>query len=207
MTTKQKQALLAYLGYYGGDIDGIWGQQSQQATIHFQREFMDSPDGIFGAATEKRILEVVASGEEPKQETHSGTETGAFWDEIQYFSREEFRCKCGGKYCNGFPAEPGEEIVRIADEIRRRAGVALNVNSGLRCKTHNAKVGGVSNSFHLTGQAVDLAPINSGISAAKLHAIAADVMAERIPGRGGLGIYDWGIHVDNGTYSRWDSRS
>ena len=37
MTMKQKQALLAYLGYYNGLLDGLWGQQSQRATIDFQR--------------------------------------------------------------------------------------------------------------------------------------------------------------------------
>ena len=40
MTTKQRQNLLAYLGYYSGDIDGIWGEKSQQATIDFQRAYM-----------------------------------------------------------------------------------------------------------------------------------------------------------------------
>ena len=30
MTLKQKQALLAYLGFYGGQLDGVWGQQSQK---------------------------------------------------------------------------------------------------------------------------------------------------------------------------------
>ena len=29
MTTKQKQALLAYLGYYGGPIDGLDGAQTE----------------------------------------------------------------------------------------------------------------------------------------------------------------------------------
>ena len=65
MTLKQKQALLAYLGYYSGAIDGIWGEKSQRASIDFQRAYMDSADGIFGAATEKRILEVIATGEKP----------------------------------------------------------------------------------------------------------------------------------------------
>ena len=37
MTVKQKQALLAYLGYYDGQLDGIWGEKSQWATIDFQR--------------------------------------------------------------------------------------------------------------------------------------------------------------------------
>lgn len=77
----------------------------------------------------------------------------------------------------------------------------LNVNSGVRCKRHNAEVGGVSNSLHTTGQAVDL---SGAISPEKLYAIAQDVQAKKIPGRGGLGLYGWGIHEDNGKYSRWN---
>lgn len=67
MTLKQKQALLSYLGYYDGPLDGRWGEKSQRATIDFQRAYMEATDvdGIFGAATEKRILEVIATGEKP----------------------------------------------------------------------------------------------------------------------------------------------
>ena len=36
MTMTQKQALLAYLGYYNGPLDGLRGEKSQQATIDFQ---------------------------------------------------------------------------------------------------------------------------------------------------------------------------
>ena len=57
MTARQKQALLAYLGYYDGPLDGLWGEMSQKATIDFQRDYHLTVDGIFGAATEKRILE------------------------------------------------------------------------------------------------------------------------------------------------------
>ena len=32
MTLKQKQALLAYLGYYDGPLDGLWGEKSQRET-------------------------------------------------------------------------------------------------------------------------------------------------------------------------------
>ena len=71
MTITQKQCLLRYLGYYGGQIDGIWGEKSQRAVIDFQRAYMEQEDvdGIFGAETEKRILEVIATGEKPKQES------------------------------------------------------------------------------------------------------------------------------------------
>ena len=92
----------------------------------------------------------------------------------------------------------------MADEIRRRAGVPLKVNSGVRCTQHNADVGGVWNSLHLTGHAIDLAPIGGKISVAQLQEIAEQVQAEKMPNRGGLGRYDWGVHIDNGKYSRWN---
>lgn len=223
MTMKQKQALLAYLGCYDGQLDGLWGEKSQRATIDFQRAYMaqEDVDGIFGAATEKRILEVVASGEEPVDKKSDSTDctadytnvqnnnagnsthknTGTFWDEIEYFDREEFRCQCKGKYCNGFPVEPQEKMVRTVDEIRRRLGVPVTIvesgGSGVRCPIHNANVGGVSNSNHLTGNAADL---HSGKSPQEMARVAEEVMGNT----GEIGIYDWGIHVGvNCKYSRF----
>lgn len=203
MTTKQIQNLLDYLGYEPGVIDGAMGRNTQAAVRRFQADYGLTADGDPGAATQKMLIGAVAGTavKVDKPADAGQAKTGTFWDDIQFFSRAEFRCQCGGKYCDGFPAEPAEETVRMADEIRRRAGVPLNVNSGLRCKQHNAEVGGVSNSLHTTGQAVDL---GGNISPAKLHEIAAQVQAEKIPGKGGLGLYSWGVHIDNGKYSRWN---
>lgn len=205
MTTLQIQYLLAYLGYDPGDCDGALGKNTMEAVRRFQADYGLTADGDPGAATKKMLIGAVAGTavkvDKPAQTGTSAGKAATFWDDIQFFSRAEFRCQCGGKYCNGYPAEPAEETVRMADEIRRRAGVALNVNSGVRCKRHNAEVGGVSNSLHTTGQAVDL---SGAISPEKLYAIAQEVQAEKIPGRGGLGLYGWGIHEDNGKYSRWN---
>ena len=46
-------------------------------------------------------------------------------------------------------------LVRKADALRAHLGVPIHVSSGVRCKSHNAAVGGVSNSRHLTGKAMD----------------------------------------------------
>ena len=123
MTIKQIQCLLYYLGYYNGMLDGIWGEKSQRATIDFQRDFAGLPvDGICGDQTEKALKHSVAYGIGKKSDstdctadytnvqnnnTENSTDgnTGTFWDEIEYFDRSEFKCKCGGKYCKGYPGK------------------------------------------------------------------------------------------------------
>ena len=148
MTVKQKQHLLAYLGYYSGTVDGNWGNLSRQAVEAFQRDYCQRVDGIWGEETRRRILEVIASGEQPAGD--------GWWEDITYFTREEFRCRCGGRYCSGFPAEMRREVVQVCDRARKHFGRPGHVVSGLRCPRHNASQGGVENSQHIFGEAVDL---------------------------------------------------
>lgn len=195
MTVKQKQCLLYYLGYYVGKIDGIWGQMSQTAVIAFQEDFGLTASGICDDQTEKALKHAVCYGVSKKTETSSDP-----WKSIRYFQKTEFKCKCGGKHCNGYPAEIDMVMVGYADEIRHRLGKPIPVNSGLRCSQHNANEGGVSNSQHLYGTAADLG-CPAGTTPAKMAAIAEDVMG----GTGGIGIYSWGIHIDSRkTKSRWN---
>ena len=203
MTTKQRQHLLAFLGYYVGNVDGEWGALSKTACTAFQKDFGGiKVDGFGGTETDKALCHSVAYGMPAKKVGKSEKEdiTGTFWDEIEYFTHDEFKCKCGGKYCKGYPNEPDERIVRIADAIRKRIGKPITVNSGLRCKTHNANVGGVSNSQHLYGTAADLG-CPTGCTPSQMASIAEEIMGET----GGIGIYSWGIHIDTrSTKSRWN---
>lgn len=189
MTDRQKQCLLSYLGYYNGMIDGIWGQKSQDATILFQDDYGLVVDGVFGSNTEKKILSVIANGEKPAK-SHT-------WDDIKYFSKKEFACKCG--MCGGYPAEIDMGMVKIADLIRERIGKPIGVNSGLRCREHNSNVGGAYNSQHLYGTAADLGCPN-GVTPEKMASIAQEIMGDT----GGIGIYSWGIHIDTRkAVARW----
>jgi hypothetical protein len=174
--------------------------------VAFKKDFAGlDVSGISKDAPEKALKHAVAYDLfriEPVKD-----ETGTFWDEIEFFDREEFRCQCGGKYCNGFHVEPDETVVRLCNEIRRRSGVPILIRdaggSGLRCPQWNATIpGAATNSYHAKGMAADLHP--RGKTPAQLYDIAESVMAEMIPGRGGLGLYSWGIHVDIGKYSRWN---
>ena len=155
MTLKQKQALLAYLGCYDGQLDGVWGQQSQLATIDFQRAYMEQEDvdGIFGAATEKRILEVIATGEKPVVKENLTAPAG-WWKDIRYFTRAECRCPC--PRCGGFPVEPEEKLVQLADQVREHFGSPVIVSSGVRCQAHNDELpNSAPNSYHIRGKAMD----------------------------------------------------
>lgn len=129
LTAHQQKCLLSFFGYEG---DG--------AVTAFQADHGLESDGIFGPLTKAKILQLICQEEG--------------WGGIRYFTRGEFACKCG-RYCNGFPAEPEEKLVRIADDVRQHFGAAAIVTSGVRCEKHNANVGGVSNSRHLSGKAMD----------------------------------------------------
>ena len=94
------------------------------------------------------------SGQDTTAEDTSAV--GTFWVEIKYFTREELRCKCGGQFCNGFPAEPQELLVRLAERARRHFGAPAHNISCLRCPVWNARSGGVANSQHMYGEAMDI---------------------------------------------------
>lgn len=202
MTVKQRQALLFYLGYYTGALDGDWGKGSRAGCEAFQRDYGLTADGLGGPVTDKALVGAVSGTVVPVRKPQSGQETEdgpEWWKDIRYFKRTEFRCPC--PRCGGFPVEPDEKLVRTVDEIRHRLGRPIGIvdsgGSGVRCPEHNAEVGGVANSEHLYGRAADLHCYSA--TPAELKAVAEAVMGAT----GGIGLYSWGIHVDVGKYSRW----
>ena len=149
MTDQQKQCLLYYLGYYEGNIDGKWGSKSKGAAQAFQKDYGLTADGVVGEKTIKALKQAITYGMPTK------TDNKDWWDEIEYFKKSEFACKCGGKYCKGYPAEMNEKVVKMADKVRKHFGTKVIVSSGLRCAKHNTNVGGITNSRHKLGKAID----------------------------------------------------
>lgn len=172
MNKRQIQALLAYLGYYTGPIDGILGGGSVTAIRAFQRAEALTQDGAAGELTQAALKAAVADDRFKVDSTETnqittGSSSDNFWGEIQFFSRSEFKCQCGGRFCNGYPAEPKEALIRAAEKVRSHFGVPVTVSSGVRCTTHNRNVGGVANSKHLTGDAMDFCV--KGVPASKVE--------------------------------------
>ena len=121
-------------------------------------------------------------------------------NDTKNFKITEFACKCGHFNCPHYAVK--QELIDALQEMRDLAGYPIYVNSGFRCPTHNKTVGGERNSKHLLGIAADIRC--DELSPKELKAIAEMVSAFR---NGGIGIYDWGIHVDTrGHRARWDYR-
>lgn len=194
MTIKQKQCLLSFLGYYEGAVNGIWKDECKGATTRFQEDFGGiAVDGICGPETEKALRHAVAYGM-PTREVQDEPESGDFWDDIEFFDREEFRCKCykyhTTPYCDGYPAEPKEMMVRLADRARKHFGKPGHVISGLRCRQHNADSDGAENSQHMYGEACDLRI--DGVTADQLLAY----MKKQPEVRYAYKINDTNVHFD-----------
>lgn len=181
MTIRQKQLLLAYLDCYAGQIDGIWGAQSRSAEATFRRVYMENDRDASEEQFQQRLREAVGSGE--------NSDSGAsFWEEIRWFQRKEFACRCGK--CGGFPVEPEERLIRTAERLRNTMGSAVNVSSGVRCAAHNGAVGGVSNSRHLLGKAMDFCV------AGKRAAEVLPVVRQQPEIRYAYAIDEWYVHLD-----------
>ena len=72
---------------------------------------------------------------------------------MKHFVLEEFQCKC----CRELPVDGMNPVLLEAlDQLREEYGKPIYVSCGYRCPSHNAEVGGVSNSQHLLGNAADI---------------------------------------------------
>ena len=161
MDTRQIQALLVYLGYDPGEVDGLPGKNTRRAVLAFQAQEGLEQDGSPGPLTQAALLDAVEKGRFRAEDTQNVPDetTGTFWDHIRYWTREEFRCRCGeyhAPYCNGFPVEPDQTLVELADDVRAHFGRPGIRSSGIRCKQHNAdQSNSAVNSRHLYGKALD----------------------------------------------------
>lgn len=113
-----------------------------------------------------------------------------FWDHIEHFAVDEFRCRCCGL------ALMDETFLTALDHIRSTVDQPLIVTSGYRCPDYNDRVAQTGRTGpHTTGRAVDL--LISGSLAFKVIDLAIGY------GITGIGVQQHGphekryVHLDN----------
>lgn len=116
-----------------------------------------------------------------------------YWDELA--------CTDGTPYPDEWRATRGRVMGLTFERIRSTLGVltgrlrAITVNSGYRTKDYNTKIDGAKDSMHLYGLAIDL------LTPARVSHQTLILAAKQVlDGKGGLFIYDWGVHVDRRDY-------
>lgn len=136
---KTRQKYLKVLGFYSGPINGKWNKDCKVATLKLQNKYFPAKerDAEYGPKTDILLRSAYNCRD------------------LKYFKLEEFKCGCGGKYCTGYPAVVSRSFVLKLDKKVRPKYGRMNITSGLRCKKYNAMVGGVSNSVHMRGAAID----------------------------------------------------
>lgn len=70
------------------------------------------------------------------------------------FNQAEFDCKCKNQDCTFTLLDL--RVVDFLEDLRARTGEPVVLSSAFRCMAHNRSVGGVRNSFHKRGKAVDI---------------------------------------------------
>ena len=213
MTLEQQQCHLAALGYYtlrrkDGTlaVDGIGGPATKSAIYNFQLAHRKRPngsildaDGTWGPATERAVRQVIGTSEDPQ--APKPAETVPSKKGYKWINPAEFRCRCGGRYCNGWPAQPHQRTIDLLEQIGEHFKGRIITHSGLRCKTWNQLQGGAPNSKHMYGMAMDFHI--EGVPNQTVY----DYVDRLLGNSGGLGIYSWGIHIDDRPVrGRWDRR-
>ena len=101
----------------------------------------------------------------------------------KWFKPEELACKhCGA---SGVTLD----LIELLDWLRDQYGKPIIINSAYRCPAHNAQVGGVPESAHVTGEAADIG-CSFAVDRMKLIELALDAGVNRI------GVAPKFIHID-----------
>lgn len=170
---KEIQKLLKAANFYTGEIDGILGSRSIDAFVRFKRvSFLEFPN-LFGRSTADALLEVASIGKHPIPKDDAiapqlgkvaylrlPTDETVILNQMITGSRH-FTWAEATKNGTRVPRTKAivQNIIKTAlylDKVRALFGHrSVTITSWYRPPDVNRAVGGVKNSYHLFGNAVD----------------------------------------------------
>ena len=143
------QNVLNSIGFKVGNVDGVFGPNTERGVRQFQNTFGLKVDGIVGKETFVILNKA---------------------NNVRHFTVDEFRCR----HCGSVKLDIN--LLLKLEELRKSVGNRpITINSGYRCPVHNRKVNGAVNSQHLYGKAADISlkDITMKILAAKVNEVFA----------------------------------
>ncbi len=124
-------------------VDGVAGPTTVRAIKRYQQEQGIKVTGTINMETYKSLFVRVVNRNNYLSE---------------HFKKEEFRCGCRGKWCNGYNGvEVDPRLLTILEAIRERYDSPIVITSGIRCQRYNDSLKGtLPNSSHRLGTAADI---------------------------------------------------
>lgn len=184
LTIKQRQMNLNFLNYSTGGIDGKEGIKTKSAYKSFQRDFGLIADGIYGNATNSKLIEVIENIQRELGTNVDGVVGVNTIEKCKEFQRANGlvvdgicgpatrnKLNDGSLSWDNIPHFKKSEmtckcgcglnntdlrLMQVLENIRSHFGNRpIIITSGCRCYRHNKEVGGVEGSRHVLGKAVD----------------------------------------------------
>ena len=174
------QSKLSTIGYLL-TVDNDFGNNTKNAVISFQKDAGLVADGIVGEKTWKALDEIKVYS--LRTDGNKSLSTN--------FKVKEFSCQDNSDTV----VLHTEFIVNKLQKIRTHFNKPVTINSAYRTPTHNKKVGGSSNSYHVKGRAFDI--VVKGVTPNEVAKYAQSI------GIKGIIQYSWGVHVDSRATKYW----
>lgn len=132
------------------DIDGIIGNDTVACLTRYQTAVGVTADGIMGVETYRKLFNDPSYGAAVTSQATGGISA--------HFNKTEFRCGCGGRYCNGYNGkEVSTSLLNILEKLRSYYGRPIVITSGIRCQKYNDSLrGSIKTSAHIQGKAADI---------------------------------------------------
>ena len=109
------------------------------------------------------------------------------------FNSSEFSCKDG----TNVPSALLSNLLVLAQNLqvlRHDLGAPITIRSGFRTISHNARIGGAKNSYHLRAMAADI--VCPGFSHSQVFTKILELIKDGKMKAGGLHCYDSWVHYD-----------